>query len=706
MENELRQYRSLFECAPIGIFQSTLDGRVLKVNPALARILGFESSEECISSIENLSRDLYVHPARRDELLDRAMKNGRLLNFETQFRGKDGRTVVCNLHLRVARDKDGSVLYLEGFIEDASEPQRVARALEKSEERYRSIFENTGTAAIIIEEDMTISLANAAFEKLTGFTKEELEDNLKWTEFIAFDEDLDMMKKYHVQRRQKRVNTPTEYSFTLVDRLGEHKNIFLKVDVITGTKQSIASLIDVTSVLQAKRNLLESESKLSGIIEAFEGFIYTCRRDLRITYLNKTLQRFIGEKAGDGHCYEQIYGLGQPCGWCPLEKILAGRTVKTEFLNPRDERWYYAVYSPILDIDGTVVKLQVVVIDIHQRKRAEMEMMEREQYLKKENIRLRSTIKDRYKFGGIVGKSSAMQKVYELILRAAATSINVIVYGESGTGKELVAKAIHGMSDRAGQKFVPVNCGAIPQHLLESEFFGYEKGAFTGAVADKAGYLDHADKGTLFLDELGEIDVATQVKLLRVLEGNGYTPVGGHEAKTTDVRIISATNRDLKALVEKGRIREDFFYRIHILPIYLPPLRERKTDIPLLVEYFLDKYRSKADQPRLTGTMLDALVNYDWPGNVRELQNCIHRFVNLHHLDLLDARARKNNPLKHCQEVMDDSEPLKNATKKFEKQYIEQVLKHYRWNRTKAAQSLGLGRKTLYLKMKKLKIDR
>ena len=169
-----------------------------------------------------------------------------------------------------------------------------------------------------------------------------------------------------------------------------------------------------------------------------------------------------------------------------------------------------------------------------------------------------------------------MQKVYELILRAAATSINVIVYGESGTGKELVAKAIHGMSDRAGQKFVPVNCGAIPQHLLESEFFGYKKGAFTGAVADKAGYLDHADKGTLFLDELGEIDVATQVKLLRVLEGNGYTPVGGHEAKTTDVRIISATNRDLKALVEKGRIREDFFYRIHILPIYLPPLRERK----------------------------------------------------------------------------------------------------------------------------------
>ena len=194
-----------------------------------------------------------------------------------------------------------------------------------------------------------------------------------------------------------------------------------------------------------------------------------------------------------------------------------------------------------------------------------------ESSLREEKVRLKANIKERYRFGKIIGKSPVMQEIYELILKAAVSDVGVIVYGESGTGKELVAEAIHEMSDRKEKPFVAVNAGAVPETLLESEFFGYKKGAFTGANANKRGLLQSADKGTLFLDELGEIGLNLQAKLLRAIEGGGFTPVGGLEAETSDFRIIAATNKDLKQQVKKGLIREDFFYRIHIILIHLPP---------------------------------------------------------------------------------------------------------------------------------------
>ena len=209
--------------------------------------------------------------------------------------------------------------------------------------------------------------------------------------------------------------------------------------------------------------------------------------------------------------------------------------------------------------------------------------------------RLRSSQHNRDRFGNIIGKSPAIQRVYELILNAAATDANVILYGESGTGKELVAHAIHEMSSRKSGSFVPVNCGAIPETLMESEFFGHRKGAFTGAIIDKHGFLDLADGGTLFLDELGEIGQSMQVKLLRAIDGGGFTPIGGSQVKTPDLRIIAATNRDVAEQVRKGVIREDFFYRIHVIPIQLPALRERKEDIPLPGRAFRGEVRQKPE---------------------------------------------------------------------------------------------------------------
>ncbi|MBW2248551.1 MAG: sigma-54-dependent Fis family transcriptional regulator [Deltaproteobacteria bacterium] len=296
-----------------------------------------------------------------------------------------------------------------------------------------------------------------------------------------------------------------------------------------------------------------------------------------------------------------------------------------------------------------------------------------------------------------------MQEVYELILKAAVTDANVIVYGESGTGKEMVAGEIHEMGDRKGKKFVPVHCGAIPENLMESEFFGYRKGAFTGANADKSGYFDIADGGTLFLDELGEISLNMQVKLLRVLESKGYTPVGANQEKNSDVRIIAATNRNLEKQIEKGLMREDFFYRIHILPINLPPLRKRREDIPLLVDYFINLFaKGKSTRP-LSGKMHEVLLNYSWPGNVRELQNVIYRYLTLNQFDIIPRTETEDSESDEATKAYANKKNIsfRKATENFEKNLLVEVLEANQWHREKAAASLELPPRTFYRKIKR-----
>ena len=329
------------------------------------------------------------------------------------------------------------------------------------------------------------------------------------------------------------------------------------------------------------------------------------------------------------------------------------------------------------------------------------ELKASETSLREENILLKANIKERFRFGKIIGKSPVMQEIYELILKAAASNAGVIVYGESGTGKELVAEAIHKMSDRKEKPFVTVNLGAVPETLLESEFFGYKKGAFTGANTDKRGLLQQADKGTLFLDELGEIGPNLQAKLLRAIEGGGFTPVGGLKAETSDFRIIAATNQDLKQQMKKGLMRKDFFYRIHIIPIHLPPLRERKEDIPLLIEHFMQNYPSSKNLPTITAAVMEALTFYDWPGNVRELINTMHRYLTLKKLDFLDSSlidASHTEPPVPV-EVRETNEPLDATVKRLEKLYLTRVLDDNDWHQGKVSALLGVDRKTLYRKI-------
>ncbi len=322
--------------------------------------------------------------------------------------------------------------------------------------------------------------------------------------------------------------------------------------------------------------------------------------------------------------------------------------------------------------------------------------------LKNENIILKSSLKKRSRLGNIIGKSERMQNIYEIILKASESNAHVIIYGESGTGKELVANEIHRLSSRSENSFIAVNCGAISEKLIESEFFGYKKGAFTGADTDKEGYLDRANQGVLFLDEIGEIPLGMQVKLLRVIDGDGYIPVGGTDVKKPDLRIIAATNRNLKELVKERVMREDFFYRIHVIPVKLPPLRERKDDIPLLVEHFISSMEIK-DPPVITGRLLNSFEKYSWPGNIRELQNIISRYIALGDDGILNNFESEKNfePVIET----DYMRPLSDIVSEFEEKIIRMALEKNKWQKKKTASFLGLHRKTLFQKIKKYGIN-
>ncbi len=323
--------------------------------------------------------------------------------------------------------------------------------------------------------------------------------------------------------------------------------------------------------------------------------------------------------------------------------------------------------------------------------------------LQNENRVLKISLAERYKFGNIIGRSPAMKKVYELISQAASSDFHVIVTGESGTGKELVARTIYELSRRKKSAFVAVNCSAITESLFEREFFGHEKGSFTGADRKQPGFFDEAHKGTLFLDELGELQPTMQVKLLRVLENGEYFPVGATKASKADTRIISATNQDLQALVRQGDFREDLFYRIHVIDIELPPLRERREDIPLLVEFFLARFPATGKKPRLTGKMLDTLSHYEWPGNVRELQNTIQRFLATHQIALPGGRSMSAEKADGAPWQADG---LNIALEDLERRIIQECLRKTLWNRGQAADLLKISRWTLQRKMQKYAIGK
>jgi two-component system response regulator AtoC len=342
------------------------------------------------------------------------------------------------------------------------------------------------------------------------------------------------------------------------------------------------------------------------------------------------------------------------------------------------------------------------------KKAEERESLKRENLWLKERIR---KIQENYHFGNMVAKSNAMLNVFKLAEKVAQYNTTVLIYGDSGTGKELIARGIHFAGQRAKKSLIPVNCGSIPENLLESELFGYKKGAFTGADKDKKGLFEEANGGTIFLDEIGELPLSLQVKLLRVLQENEIRAVGDSKTKKIDVRVIVATSKNLRDEVSKGAFREDLFFRLNVLPIMLPPLRERPEDIPLLSQHFIDRFNISLDKEikGITPAAMSLLLKHNWPGNVRELENVIERGVVLAEDSLL---LPENFPSELGEESkmgkMDDwfdGYSLKAAQKILEKKIITKALKTTNGNRTQAARILEISHPSLLSKIKAYDIN-
>ena len=364
-------------------------------------------------------------------------------------------------------------------------------------------------------------------------------------------------------------------------------------------------------------------------------------------------------------------------------------------------------YSPKRNLSNTLKFLSLVASALAQPIRfSRLLQMEREKILN-ERVLIDERLKEKFSFQNIVGNSNEMRDVYQKVAQVARANTTVMIRGESGTGKELIAQAIHYNSDRKDKPFVKVNCAAIPESLIESEFFGYERGAFTGALTRKKGRFELANGGTIFLDEIGELSPLTQVKLLRVLQEHEFERIGGTETIKVDVRILAATNADLEKLIAEGKFREDLYYRLNVFSIFLPPLRERPTDILLLADHFMFKYGRKHGKAitRISTPAIDMLMRYHWPGNVRELENCIERAVlvcedqviHSYHLPPTLQTAESSNTLPKMS--------LEKAISSYEKEVIQDALKSSGGIKAKAARLLGTTERILSYKIKKHNID-
>ncbi|MDQ7031658.1 MAG: sigma 54-interacting transcriptional regulator [Desulfonauticus sp.] len=442
--------------------------------------------------------------------------------------------------------------------------------------------------------------------------------------------------------------------------------------------------------MPVKTHLIGAES----ILESISDGVFTVDLNWRITYFNRAAEEITGLKKDEvlGKLCAEVFRSSMCETDCALRQTLkTGRPIigKTTY---------------IIDFNGNKIPISVSTAVLRDSQGKIIGGAETFRDLS-ELESLRQKLEGKYKVGNLISRSPKMQQIFEILPAISESSSTVLILGETGTGKEVIARTIHNLSPRKDNPFIALNCGALPENLLESELFGYKKGAFTGATKDKPGRFVLAHKGTLFLDEVAEMPLITQVKLLRVLQEKTFEPLGGTSSQTVDVRIIAATNQDLKQLVQEKKFREDLYYRLNVIKIELPPLRERKEDIPLLVQFFI-KRLNRIEKKSIQGIepeALSLLMAYHWPGNIRELENIIERafilcqekMIQTTHLPEEIVSIKRFTP-----EISD----LKKNKQEMEKEIILKVLKKNNYNKTATAKELGIHKTTLFRKLKKFNI--
>ena len=462
---------------------------------------------------------------------------------------------------------------------------------------------------------------------------------------------------------------------------------------------------------RAENNIRQSKAELRQMLDLTPQFLGVLGADGSPLYANRTSLDYLGLSLDE---WRQRRSLGEEVHPDDVERLLAesnrasstGSAYELELRVRKGDgsfRWFLSRFNPLHDDKGQVKRWYIASTDIDERKRAA-------EKLQLENAALREEIDKTSMFEDIVGASPALKAVLSKVAKVAPTDSTVLITGETGTGKELIARAIHKRSKRSARAFVSVNCAAVPRDLIASELFGHEKGAFTGATQRRLGRFELAEGGTIFLDEIGEVPLETQIALLRVLQEREFERVGGNQAIRAEVRVIAATNRDLEAAIAAGTFRSDLFYRLNVFPVEIPPLRERRDDMPMLVEYFIDRYAREAGKSirRINKRSLELLQAYPWPGNVRELQNIIERSVIVCETENLSIDESWLSRRPHLTNSKAQPGLEQNLTAQ-EKEMIEAALKECGgrvFGPLGAATRLGMPRSTLESRIRTLKIDK
>lgn len=725
-------------------------GQFTYISPSYGNILGFAPEEY----IGTYASDLWT-PNPINETADRATKLScqgiRQPPYEMEIYHKSGalrRFVTIETPIF---DEQGRVIAVEGTARDITEKRKIEEQLDKyrimledlvhqrtlelqaSQKQLADIIDFLPYPIFVVDSSEKIIAWNRAMVDISGVAKKSvmgnnykpyLNDFYRSQEPILVQLVLDGVfndqgphadeAKIQLQNQAVKIQGNKFLTERYIPSLhdGQGGYIWITAGPILDSQNQIVgaieSLRDVTKIKIAERQIRQSERRLSTLMSNLPGMAYRiviAEDSWQVEFVSQGCRQIFGREPEFfvGRDLEALKPLIHPED---LDRVAEYARLAVNETKPFEceyriitasgtTKWVFDKAEVLSPQAGDRLSLEGFMADFTVFKQME-------EKLRNENLLLRTTIRDRYKFKNIIGNCRAMQDVFDHILKAATTDDNVFIYGESGTGKELVAQAIHDASDRKDKKFIAVNCAAIPENLIESEFFGTSKGAYTGAHADKQGYLEAADGGTLFLDEIGDVSPNLQVKLLRAIDGGGFSPVGSRRVIRPNLRIIAASNKDLQYMVGSGSIRQDFFFRIHVIPIHLPPLRERGDDIFMLINHFLKSYSPSESIASLTREELEALKNHRWPGNVRELQNVLRRYIamkNLHFMEMPGLQRVKDKAAMEAVEIS-DGQDLRETLIQVEKNVILKALDQTRWNKSKAAKELGVSRKTLFRKMK------
>jgi PAS domain S-box-containing protein len=712
--------RSLIEAGILGIFFATVEGGIVEANRAFLQMLQYDQQD----LVSGRLRWADLTPAEWRERDERSMAEflatGVFQAYEKEYFRKDGsRVPVLVGGARIQSPNQGVV-----FVLDLSEQKRAEEKIRRSESYLAEAQRLSHTGSWAWSPDLTGDYCTSPIQDIR-YWSEECYRVLSFDPHCGLPRFEEFFQRIHPDDQpgfreviQTAIHEKAEWEadYRIVHPSGAVKDIHVIGHPVLGTSghlvEFVGTVIDVTERKKVEEERRRSEMELQQVLDFAPWHVAVLGADGKAMYLNKAGLDYHGLTREAWQDYDPrrlihpddhdriLTGAGGA-------KLLSDQPFETEARLARKDgnyRWFLFRFNPLRDEEGRLARWYVTGTDIEERKQAE-------DRLQRENVALREEIEKVSMFDEIVGTSSALKSVLSRVSKVAPSDSTVLITGETGTGKELVARAIHRRSGRASRPFVSVNCAAIPRDLIASELFGHEKGAFTGATQQRLGRFELANGGTIFLDEVGELPTETQIALLRVLQEYEFERVGGMRRIRADVRVIAATNRDLQAAINAGSFRSDLFYRLNVFPVEIPSLRERRTDIPLLVEYFIDRYARKAGKniKRVSKKTLELLQSYPWPGNIRELQNVIERSVILCETEIfsIDESWLPQQPL-----LAGELKPQVELPRRLlvqEKNMIEAALKETRGRisgPTGAAVKLGIPRSTLESKLRSLKIDK